>query len=319
MGLVTSGGAAVARARSDLIDASRIDEIHDPVLKTPDQVARLLGKPQPLAPWTLPCGTRLTPAWTCDAFRGYAPGMKDHVISGYHRRALPCSWSVENQIFAGMMRPGTLTVIPATWDGRWAMAGDIEISHVYLSDQRLQFCAESFERAKTVELVGRLAFEDASSARILELLSNEAKRQSAPTLFLDEALDLLCLQLLRRHSAFPDSRTHARVRGLTPKQLRLVTGYIRENLERDIALQELASLVHLSRFYFCTAFRYATGRRPHEWLTMERMERARQLLKDRALRVVDIGLAVGYQTHSAFAAAFRRVVGVTPSSYRRER
>lgn len=310
---------AIVRTRPHLVDESHIDEICDPALnRTAEQVARLLGKPQPLAPWTLPCGTRLTPAWTCDAFRGYAPGMNDHVISGYHRRAQRCSWSVENQRLAATLRPGTLTLIPATCDGQWAMEGRLEISHVYLSGQRLQFCAETFERAKPVELVGRLGFEDPSVARVLELLSQEAGVRSAPTLFLDEALDLLCLQLIRRHSAFPETRTKAPAQGLTPKQLRLVTGYIRENLDRDIALAELAGLVHLSRFYFCTAFRLATGKRPHEWLTIERMDRARTLLKDCTLRVIDVGLAVGYQTPSAFAAAFRRVVGETPSNYRRQ-
>ncbi len=303
---------------SDLGAGTRIDGARVPILDTAKQVAGLLGKPQPLPPWTLPCGTRLTPAWTCNAFRGYAPGMNDHVISGYHRRAQPCTWLVENQRFAATLRPGTLTSIPATHDGQWAMAGSLEISHVYLSDKRLQSCAESLQRAKPVELVGRLGFEDPSLARVLDLLSEEASSQTAPTLFLDEALDLLCLQLIRRHSAFPDNHPKRPAQGLTPRQLRLVTCYIRENLDRDIALAELAGLVHLSRFYFCTAFRLATGRRPHEWLTIERMKRARALLKDRSLRIIDVGLAVGYQTPSAFAAAFRKVVGEPPSNYRRQ-
>jgi len=62
----------------------------------------------------------------------------------------------------------------------------------------------------------------------------------------------------------------------------------------------------------------ATGKRPHEWLMTERIERARTLLQDRALRIIDVGLAVGYQTPSAFAAAFRRIVEETPSNYRRQ-
>lgn len=286
-------------------------------IDTVEQVAGLLGKPQPLAPWSLSCGTRLTSAWACDAFRGYAPGMHDHVISGYYHRVQRCSWSLENRLLSATLRPGTVTLIPSTCDGQWGMEGCLEISHVYLSDKRLQFCAESFEKAKRVELIGRLGFEDPSTARVLALLSEEAQNQSAATLFLDEALDLLCLQLIRRHSAFPDNCGKRPARGLTPKQLRLVTGYMRDHLDRDIALEELAGLVHLSRFYFCTAFRLATGRRPHEWLMIARMERARTLLKDLSLRVIDVGLAVGYQTPAAFAAAFRKVVGVTPSHYRR--
>lgn len=286
--------------------------------RTAEQMAQLLGTPQPLAPWTLPCGTRLTATWTRDGFHGYAPGMDGHLIAGYHRRAQQCSRSVENRSFAAILAPGTLTLVPAAHDGQWTLAGRLEVSHVYLSNERLQSCVAQFERARPVELVRRLGFEDRAVARVLELLSQEASSQSAPTLFLDEALDLLCLQLIRRHSVFPEMRTNVSAQGLTPKQVRLVTGYIREHLHRDIPLEELAGLLRLSRFYFCTAFRMATGKRPHEWLTLERIERARTLLKDRGLRIVDVGLAVGYQTPSAFAAAFRRVVGETPSNYRRQ-
>lgn len=294
----------------------KLDASRKPILDTAKQVARLIGKPQPVAPWTLPCGTRLTTPWTSGPYHGYAPGMRDHVLSVYHGEARRCTWKVEGQRLGATLRPGTFTLIPSTCDGQWEME-QVRFAHVYLSDQRLQSCAELFQKARPIELVGRLGFEDPSVARVLELLSAEASRRSAPTLFLDELLDLLCLQLIRRHSAFPHDRDARPARGLTPRQLRLVTRFIRENLDRDIPLAELAGLVHLSRFYFCTAFRLATGKRPHEWLTQERIERARTLLKDRTLRIFDVGLAVGYQTPSAFAAAFRRVTGATPSNYRR--
>jgi AraC family transcriptional regulator len=301
-------------ARTDLVDS--IDG--SPVNRTAEPMARLLGGRQPLAPWTLPCGTRLTPCWTRDGFHGYAPGMDGHLIAGYHRRARRCSWSVENRCLTSVLRPGTVTLIPATHDGEWTLEGRLEVSHVYLSNERMQFCAASFDRTRPVELIDRLGFEDAAVARMLELLSQEAAAHAAPTLFLDEALDLLCLQLMRRHSASLETQTKVAVRGLTPKQLRLIRQYMREHLERNIALEELAGLLRLSRFYFCTAFRLATGKRPHEWLTFERMERARALLKNHKLRIIDVGFMVGYTTPSAFAAAFRRAVGETPSSYRRQ-
>jgi AraC family transcriptional regulator len=92
---------------------------------------------------------------------------------------------------------------------------------------------------------------------------------------------------------------------------------MRDRFDEDISLDELAALVTLSRFHFCTAFRLATGRTPHEWLTELRMNRARELLSDPVLRITDIALAVGYETPSAFAATFRRSVGTTPSEFRR--
>jgi AraC family transcriptional regulator len=92
-----------------------------------------------------------------------------------------------------------------------------------------------------------------------------------------------------------------------------------EHLDQLIGLDELATQARLSRYYFCTAFRVATGRTPHAWLTEQRMLRARRLLTDTSLSVGDIAYRVGYASQSAFAATFRRVVGMTPSRCRQDR
>jgi AraC-like DNA-binding protein len=93
---------------------------------------------------------------------------------------------------------------------------------------------------------------------------------------------------------------------------------MRDNLARDVALDDLAGLVGLNRYYFCHAFRCATGYTPHQWLTKLRMDLARQLLAEPPLRIIDVALAVGYQTPSAFAARFRKAIGVTPTEFRRK-
>jgi AraC family transcriptional regulator len=92
---------------------------------------------------------------------------------------------------------------------------------------------------------------------------------------------------------------------------------MQENLDKDIGMQELADLVNLSRFYFCGAFRIATGYTPHEWLTKLRIHEARLLLGNPSTPISEIALVVGYQAPSAFTAVVRRVMGVTPREFRR--
>lgn len=106
-------------------------------------------------------------------------------------------------------------------------------------------------------------------------------------------------------------------RGLAAWQLRRVTEHMRANLDRPVALAELAALVRLSRFHFCTAFRLATGQTPRNWFIDERIRRATTLLADPALSITEIALEVGYDTPSAFTARFRQRTGMTPSKYRR--
>jgi AraC family transcriptional regulator len=47
------------------------------------------------------------------------------------------------------------------------------------------------------------------------------------------------------------------------------------------------------------------------------MTRARKLLAEPGLSIIQVALAVGYQTPSAFAASFRKTTKVTPSAFRR--
>ena len=108
-----------------------------------------------------------------------------------------------------------------------------------------------------------------------------------------------------------------RRRGLANWQVRRVTAYMGERLDQEVCLQELALLVKLSRFHFCTAFRLATGQTPREWLIARRIEQACKLLAQPSMSITKVGLAVGYATPSAFAASFHKRMGMTPSEFRR--
>jgi AraC family transcriptional regulator len=105
--------------------------------------------------------------------------------------------------------------------------------------------------------------------------------------------------------------------GLAAWQRRKAADYIEEHLAESISLAALARLVHLSPNYFCRAFSQSFGIPPQRYHTRQRIERAKTLLEKRSTSVTDVGLNVGYSEASAFSAAFRRVSGLTPSSYRR--
>jgi AraC family transcriptional regulator len=106
-------------------------------------------------------------------------------------------------------------------------------------------------------------------------------------------------------------------KGLAPWQLRRVAQHVLAHLDRPISLSELAELVRLSRFHFCTAFRRATGKTPCDWVTSARIARAIELLEAREMSITEIALEVGYETPSSFTARFRQRTGLTPSEFRR--
>jgi AraC family transcriptional regulator len=127
---------------------------------------------------------------------------------------------------------------------------------------------------------------------------------------------ILAHELLRSHCG--DDAARAAVQGgLTVWQRRVVDQYMEEHLAEDIPVAKLAALARLSRFHFCRSFRRSFGTSPHRYHSMRKVERAKQLLANRRVSVTDIALDIGFHETSSFTAAFRRLAGQTPTSYRR--
>ena len=281
-------------------------------------IGRILDRPPELAGSPLRGQTLLTNRWGHGALHDTLAGLSSHVVMTYYGLDHDIVWRTDGQRISSRTRSGTITLIPEGHDGRWDIAGPIEVSHVYLPDDRIQACADQLAGGKRVELLGRVGFEDPAAARVMELLSREAGMDDPSSrLFVEQAVDLLCIQLVRGHSSFAALALELPRGGLADWQVKRVTNYMREHLDEEVGLEELAALVNLSRFHFCTAFRKATGHTPHNWLVMQRISEARRLLGVPELPVTEVALAVGYQTPSAFTAAFRKLVGVTPSEFRR--
>jgi len=105
---------------------------------------------------------------------------------------------------------------------------------------------------------------------------------------------------------------------LSDGKLQIVLDYFERNLNRNIALSEVSDLVDLTPRYFCAAFKKATGRSPHQFQIELRVERAKALLNNPNLSLVDIALMVGFSSQSHLSDCFRRIQGVTPARYRAE-
>jgi AraC family transcriptional regulator len=264
-------------------------------------------------------GTVITAPWQHPAVHDDIPGVPVHLIGTYFGFRGRSVWRNGRMRVEGTGRPGAIAVAPADYWGHWEIDQAAPVSYVLLSDRRLQeFADQTLFRRKQVELLPRLGEPDRIGAFIMRALGRLAlKPERYDAVLIEQTLDLLCCHLLRVHASEVHQPGQEFRRGLLPWQVRRVTAYMRERLDQDITLTELANLLNLSRFHFCTAFRLATGQTPHDWLRDRRIERAQELLCSPSLRITEIALAVGYSTPSAFAASFRKVTGMTPSDFRR--
>lgn len=96
-----------------------------------------------------------------------------------------------------------------------------------------------------------------------------------------------------------------------------VRAFLHDNYARNVSLQELADLAHLSTFHLSRAFRKAIGVPPHVYQIQVRIERAKTLLAC-GTSPASVAAAVGFYDQSHFGQHFKRLVGVTPGAYARQ-
>jgi AraC-like DNA-binding protein len=100
--------------------------------------------------------------------------------------------------------------------------------------------------------------------------------------------------------------------------VRAVRDLLPERLADAPSLAELAALTGLSQFALLRAFRRETGMPPHAYLNQLRVRRARLLL-DSGLTPADVAAQTGFADQAHMTRHFKRVVGVPPAAYQRER
>jgi AraC family transcriptional regulator len=104
--------------------------------------------------------------------------------------------------------------------------------------------------------------------------------------------------------------------GLGAGRLRRIRELVDAKMEEDLSLDEMAQSVGLSTAHFARMFRQSTGETPHQFVTRQRVERAKAMLRFPEARVLDVAVACGFKTQQHFAQVFRYVCRVSPTEYR---
>jgi AraC family transcriptional regulator len=105
--------------------------------------------------------------------------------------------------------------------------------------------------------------------------------------------------------------------GLAPWQQRKIDRYLRDHLERPVLVNELANQIPLSVSHFCRAFKETFGDTPHAYLMRLRLELAQKTMLATDEPLSQIALASGFADQAHLSKLFRRIVGETPSAWRR--
>jgi AraC-like DNA-binding protein len=101
-------------------------------------------------------------------------------------------------------------------------------------------------------------------------------------------------------------------------QLRRVRDRIDREYAQPLDVEALARGVHMSAGHLSRQFRIAYGEAPYGYLMTRRIERAMALLRRGDLSVTEVCFAVGCASLGTFSTRFTELVGVSPSTYKRQ-
>ncbi|MEP7261746.1 MAG: AraC family transcriptional regulator [Usitatibacter sp.] len=118
-------------------------------------------------------------------------------------------------------------------------------------------------------------------------------------------------------SAYAEPRAQARIRGLSAERLSKSLAMIEERLSQPLRVEDLADGAHMSAFHYARMFKVSTGHAPHFFITMRRIERAKEMLSETVMPLAEISGSLGYATQAHFTGVFRMHAGFTPHAYRR--
>lgn len=93
--------------------------------------------------------------------------------------------------------------------------------------------------------------------------------------------------------------------------------YIKNNIQKQITLDELADIVALDKNYFVRLFKNTYGKTPINVLIDLRMERASDLIANTNMPITDIAEVCGYNSVSYFIAEYKKHFGITPLKQRK--
>jgi AraC family transcriptional regulator len=74
-------------------------------------------------------------------------------------------------------------------------------------------------------------------------------------------------------------------------------------------------IAHMSPSYFSRLFKQSTGLSPHQYVIQDRVDRAKQLLRQRELSIAEISDCLGFTHQSHFSHHFKRLVGSSPKAF----
>lgn len=220
--------------------------------------------------------------------------------------------------YVGLHSKGDVSLTPAKVSSYFRWESDDSCLQIRIASQFIQNVARETITTNFDQSELRLEFQtrDPQLEAIGMILLTELKQENpGGKLYVESLSNVLAIHLLRQY-ATPNSRLIVYESGLSKRQILQIVEYIDAHLNQDIKLSDLATLLGISESHLSHRFKQAIGITPYQYLLQQRIERAKQLLKEGDRSIMDIAFLCGFNSHSHLSKQFRQLTGMTPKAYR---
>jgi AraC-like DNA-binding protein len=101
-----------------------------------------------------------------------------------------------------------------------------------------------------------------------------------------------------------------------PVEIWKARNFIHEQADEPLSLKQVAQAVNISPNYLSEKFKRVTGENFVAYVNRRRVEKARDLLLKRELRISEIAFAIGFQSLSQFNRVFKKLTRQSPTEFR---
>jgi AraC family transcriptional regulator len=220
-----------------------------------------------------------------------------------------------------LIGPRRICVTPAGATARWQHSGHPEILQLYVRDSIYAAAVQEMYgcEVSAAQLVPRFAVLDPLLEQLAIAIATALRDGTVQDgLYVDTLAQMMAVHLARHHSSRSRSGSAAVAKPIATSKMRRLMDFIEENLDRDLSLEAMAVEAEISPLYLPHAFKAAVGQSPHQYVLQRRIQKARSLLTSTDGPIADIALAAGFSSQSHLSNWFRRLVGVSPATYRRQ-
>jgi AraC-like DNA-binding protein len=166
---------------------------------------------------------------------------------------------------------------------------------------------------------GALGVDSWVTVLMRAVVAESTAKRAGGKAVLERMSEMLFVEVLRRHiDSLPETQT-GWLAGMRDATVGRALSLMHEGPSEPWTLESLSERAGLSRSSFHERFTHFIGQPPMQYLTQWRMQVASGMLRDTNAKLTEVARSVGYDSEAAFSRAFKRVAGVAPGAWRKDR